>query len=111
MAPRFSVLTAVHDPERLHLEECLESVRDQEFADWEHVIVDDASTQPWVAELLERAAAADPRVRVIRRADNGGIVAASNDALAAATGELIALLDHDDVLTPACAQLDVGRLR
>ena len=75
------------------------SVREQDFADWEHVVVDDASTQPWVAELLDRSAAADPRVRVIRREQNGGIVAASNDALAAATGELIALLDHDDVLT------------
>ncbi len=99
MAPRFSVLTAVHDPERAHLEECLRSVRDQDFADWEHIVVDDASTRPWVSEVLDRAAAADQRVRVIRRTDNGGIVAASNDALAAATGELIALLDHDDVLT------------
>ena len=99
MTPRFSVLTAVHDPDRAHLEACLQSVREQDFADWEHVVVDDASTQPWVAELLERSAAADPRVRVIRREQNGGIVAASNDALAAATGELIALLDHDDVLT------------
>lgn len=98
MAPRFSVLTAVHDPERAHLEQCIESVSDQDFADWEHIIVDDASTQPWVAEVLDRAAAADERVSVIRRGDNGGIVAASNDALAAATGELIALLDHDDVL-------------
>ncbi len=99
VAPRFSVLTAVHDPERAHLEECLRSVRDQDFADWEHIVVDDASTRPWVSEVLDRAAAADQRVRVIRRTDNGGIVAASNDALAAATGELIALLDHDDVLT------------
>jgi glycosyltransferase involved in cell wall biosynthesis len=117
VTPRFSVLTAVYDPERNHLEECLDSVREQGFADWEHVIVDDASTQPWVAEVLDRAAAADPRVRVIHRSENGGIVAASNDALAAATGEWIALLDHDDVLTvgalgtmaPACSDdIDVA---
>ena len=53
MTPRFTVLTAVFDPERDHLEECLRSVREQDFADWEHVIVDDASTQPWVAEVLD----------------------------------------------------------
>jgi GT2 family glycosyltransferase len=100
MTPRFSVLTAVHDPDRAHLEECLASVRDQTFSDWEHIIVDDASTRPWVADLLDRAAANDPRVRVIRRVENGGITAASSDALAAATGDLIALLDHDDVLAP-----------
>ena len=100
VAPRISVLTAVFDPEREHLEACLRSVADQEFSDWEHVLVDDGSTQPWVADVLAAAAAADPRVRVIGRADNGGIVAASNDALHAAAGEWVALLDHDDELEP-----------
>jgi glycosyltransferase involved in cell wall biosynthesis len=100
MAPRISVLTAVFDPEREHLEACLRSVADQEFTDWEHVLVDDGSTQPWVTEVLAAAATADPRVRVVERAENGGIVAASNDALAAATGEWMALLDHDDELEP-----------
>ena len=40
------------------------------------------------------------RVRVEHRAENGGIVAASNTALAMATGEFVALLDHDDRLHP-----------
>ncbi len=100
MTPRFSVLTAVHNPERSHLEECLASVRNQTLADWEHIIIDDASTHPWVSDVLDRAAANDPRVRVVKRVENGGITAASSDALAVATGELIALLDHDDVLAP-----------
>jgi GT2 family glycosyltransferase len=104
--PRFSVITTVFDPEREHLEACLASVRAQSFADLEHVLVDDASTQPHVREVLDAAAAADPRVRVVHRRENGGIVAASNDALAAAAGELVALLDHDDVLEPdALAQM------
>lgn len=100
MAPRISVLTTVFDPEREHLEACLDSVADQEFADWEHVLVDDGSTQPWVADVLAAAAAADARVRVIARPENGGIVAASIDALTAAKGEWVALLDHDDELEP-----------
>ncbi len=100
MSPRISVLTTVFDPERDHLEACLRSVADQEFADWEHIIVNDASTRPWVIEVLRAAAAADGRVRVIDRDENGGIVAASNDALAAAAGEWVALLDHDDELDP-----------
>ncbi len=100
MAPRVSVLTAVFDPEPEHLAACLASVRAQDLDDWEHVIVDDASTRPWVADVLREAAAADARVRVISRAENGGIVAASADALAAATGDLVAFLDHDDELAP-----------
>lgn len=110
MAPRISVLTTVFDPEREHLEACLRSVVDQDFTDWEHVLVDDGSTKPWVADVLAAAAAADPRVRVIERAENGGIVAAANDALDAATGEWVALLDHDDELEPTAlaAMLDAA---
>ena len=100
MAPRISVLTTVYDPEREHLEACLRSVARQEFTDWEHILVNDASTESWVIEVLSAAEAADPRERVVDRPENGGIVAASNDALDAATGEWIALLDHDDVLDP-----------
>jgi glycosyltransferase involved in cell wall biosynthesis len=100
MSPRFSVITTVFDPEQDHLSACLESVRAQSLDDWEHIVVDDASTRPWVADMLTAASASDPRVRVIRRETNGGMVAAGNEALAAAAGELIGFLDHDDELTP-----------
>jgi GT2 family glycosyltransferase len=99
MAPTLSVLTAVHDPDLAHLEACLESVRSQTFDDWEHVLVDDASTRPEIVAALD-AAADDHRVRLVRRDQQGGIVAASRDALEVATGEFVALLDHDDVLEP-----------
>jgi O-antigen biosynthesis protein len=96
--PRFSVLTTVFNPPRDALVECLESVRQQSLVDWQHVLVNDGSTLPWVAEVLDEAALRDQRLKVVHRKFNGGIVAASNDALSAATGELVALLDHDDVL-------------
>ena len=60
MAPRISVLTTVYDPEREHLEACLRSVARQEFTDWEHILVNDASTESWVIEVLSAAEAADP---------------------------------------------------
>jgi GT2 family glycosyltransferase len=94
---RFSVLTAVHDPDPRHLEACLGSVRGQRFKEWEHVVVDDGSTSLKVKAILERAAS-DTRIRLITRREQGGIVAASQDALAVATGDAIALLDHDDEL-------------
>jgi GT2 family glycosyltransferase len=99
MAPAVSVLTAVHDPDPEHLAACIASVAAQTLTDWEHIVVDDGSTRAGIADVLARAAA-DPRVRIIRRDARGGIVAASRDALAAANGELVALLDHDDVLEP-----------
>lgn len=96
---RFSVLTTVYNPEPEHLLSCLASVANQTFSNWEHVIVDDASTRPDVIAVL-KAADSSPHIRVIWRSENGGIVAASQDALAAAHGEYVALLDHDDELAP-----------
>ena len=70
----------------------------QSFADWEWILIDDCSRETGTARVLEDFAASDARIRVIRRAVNGGIVAATNDGFAAARGEWIALLDHDDQL-------------
>jgi GT2 family glycosyltransferase len=99
-APRFSVVTPVYDTPASVLWEMLESVRTQTFGDWELCLVDDASTEPHVRRMLESTAREDPRVRVRFRERNGGIVAASNDALEMAEGEFVALLDHDDELHP-----------
>ena len=98
MAPRFSIVTPVYDMTAGVLRDTLRSVSDQTFTDWELCLVDDCSPSPHVREVLDAAAAADHRIRVVHRGENGGIVAASNDGIAAATGEFIALLDHDDEL-------------
>jgi glycosyltransferase involved in cell wall biosynthesis len=98
--PRFSILTPVYETPPAVLSEMLASVRRQSFDDWELCLADDGSKQPEVRQILERAEAEDPRIRVQRRESNAGIVAASNDALAMARGEFVALLDHDDTLHP-----------
>ncbi|HET7454060.1 MAG TPA: glycosyltransferase [Solirubrobacterales bacterium] len=99
-APRFSVLTPVYNTPADVFWAMIRSVQRQSLPDWELCLVDDHSPDPGVAELLAEAERLDPRIRVERRAENGGIVAASNDALAMARGEFLALLDHDDELHP-----------
>jgi glycosyltransferase involved in cell wall biosynthesis len=74
------------------LDRAVASVRAQTLADWELLAVDDASADG-SAELLDRLATADPRVRVFRHATNRGQAAARNTALAAAGGEWVAYLD------------------
>ena len=96
--PSISVLMPVHDPEPRWLRVAIESVRNQIYDRWELCIVDDASTDDEVIELLRTAAADDRRIRVHTRVDNGHIVAATNDALGMATGEFVAFMDHDDEL-------------
>jgi GT2 family glycosyltransferase len=98
--PRFSIVTPVYETPAGVLRAMLRSVRRQRFRNWELCLVDDASAQPHVAAILEVAQQRDPRIRLQRRTENGGIVAASNDALAMAGGEFIVLLDHDDKLHP-----------
>jgi GT2 family glycosyltransferase len=94
------VITPVYDTPADVLWAMLESVRAQTFSDWELCLVDDASSEPEVCAMLEQAGREDPRIRLLRREQNGGIVAASNDALEMAAGEFLALLDHDDELHP-----------
>ncbi len=100
MAPRFSIVTPVFNSPAHLLTSCLRSITSQTFGDWELCVVDDASTAHHICEVLKQAAAVDPRIRVQRRQTNGGIVAASNDAIAMAEGEFVVLVDHDDQLTP-----------
>lgn len=79
---------------------CIDSILVQDYPHLELCIVDDASPSSHVREVLEEAAQRDARVHVSFRSTNGGIVAASNDALAMAGGDFVALVDHDDLLEP-----------
>ena len=96
----FSIITPVFDPPEDVLRACIDSVLQQDYPHLELCLVDDASPSPHVRRVLEEARQRDPRVRVLFREASGGIVAASNDALAMATGDFVALVDHDDLLEP-----------
>jgi GT2 family glycosyltransferase len=98
--PLISVLLPVYNTDEIWLRKCLDSVLAQLYPHWELCIADDASTMPHVHPVLEEYRVRDGRIRVIFREVNGHISAASNSALSLATGEYVALLDHDDELTP-----------
>jgi glycosyltransferase involved in cell wall biosynthesis len=98
--PLFSILMPVYNPSPQHLRAAIKSVQAQFYPTWELCIADDASTDPAIAEILQEAQALDPRIRISWRETNGHIAAASNTALDLADGSYIALLDHDDLLSP-----------
>lgn len=77
----------------------IESVLKQLYPHWELCIADDASTATHVKEILSYYTKRDSRIKVVYRETNGHVVETSNSALQLATGEFIALLDHDDELT------------
>lgn len=106
--PTLSVVIPTWNTDAAMLRACLDSVFAQGYPHWELCIADDASTMPHVRAILTEYAQRDARVKVDFRPANGHIVAASNSALALASGEFVVLLDHDDVL-PAHALFAVAQ--
>ncbi|MDS0862839.1 glycosyltransferase [Burkholderia pseudomultivorans] len=97
-SPLISIVVPVYNTPASLLAEMIESVLAQIYPHWELCLADDASPEPHVRDILQRYSAGDSRIRVAYRERNGHICEASNSALDLATGEFIALLDHDDVL-------------
>lgn len=96
--PVISVVMPVYNPKPEWFAAAIDSVRGQLYPHWELCIADDVSTDPAVRPLIERYMSEDRRIKAVFREENGHISAASNSALALATGEWVALLDHDDLL-------------
>lgn len=98
--PLISVVVPTYNSDERLLREMIASVQAQIYPHWELCMADDASTQPHVKAVLQEFTAADSRIKVVFREANGHISEASNSALALASGEYVALLDHDDLLPP-----------
>jgi len=98
--PLISFVTPVYNTPERYLRAMIESVIAQAYPRWELCIADDASTARHVRPVLEEYCARDSRIKVMWRKSNGHISAASNSAFELATGDFVALLDHDDEIPP-----------
>ncbi|MDD6252624.1 MAG: glycosyltransferase [Bacteroidales bacterium] len=93
MNPTVSVIVPIYNVSRF-LPECIESVINQTYDDFELILVDDGSTDD-SGDICDNYAKADNRIRVIHK-PNGGLTSARNAGLNIATGEWIMHLDGDD---------------
>lgn len=98
--PLVSFITPVFNTPEPFLRAMFDSVIAQAYPQWELCLADDASTASHVRTVIEEYQARDPRIKVAWRETNGHISAASNSALGLATGDYVALLDHDDTIPP-----------
>ena len=98
--PKISIIIPVYNIKRLYLRQCIDSILNQHYQNFEICIADDCSTLQETIDTLKEYEQQDERIKVIYRKKNGHISRSSNDALTLATGEFIGLMDNDDVLTP-----------
>jgi glycosyltransferase involved in cell wall biosynthesis len=96
--PTISVVMPTYNTDEKYLRLCIDSVLNQYYSNIELCIADDNSPDENVRAVLTEYANKDSRVKLVFRAENGHISKATNSALEIATGDFIALLDHDDEL-------------
>ena len=95
--PLISVIVPVYNVAD-YLDQCLESIVNQPYRQLEILVIDDGSTDESGA-MCDRWAERDERIRVIHQ-PNGGLSAARNTALDMMTGEMVIMVDSDDLLHP-----------
>ena len=94
--PLISIITPVYKTDLKYLEATVESVQEQTYERWEWCIVDDGSDDKDLFHYLKSIE--NRKIKVLFKDKNRGIVKATNDVLAMATGKYVTFLDHDDVL-------------
>ncbi len=95
MTDKVSIITPSHNSS-LFIKDCIESVQNQSYTNWEMLIVDDASKDNSV-ELIQSISNNDSRIKLIALTKNVGAAEARNEALAHSKGKYIAFLDSDDM--------------
>jgi glycosyltransferase involved in cell wall biosynthesis len=105
--PKISVIIPCYRQAHF-LPECIGSLQEQTFCDWEAIVVDDGSPDG-TTEVAEAISTVDRRVKLHRKA-NGGLSSARNAGLAVATGRYIQFLDADDMIFPEKFEADLALL-
>lgn len=98
--PLISILMPTYNTPETYLRECIESIIVQSYPNWELCIADDNSPDSNVVKVIKEYQKQDARIKLEERKENGHISLATNSALDIASGDFVALMDHDDVLWP-----------
>ena len=106
--PAFTIVIPLYNAER-YISQAIDSVLAQTFADFEVVVVDDASTDGGPA-IVRSYINEDSRIRMVRQ-KNRGLAGARNTGIRNARGRFIALLDADDAFLPEKLQRHYAHLR
>ena len=104
MRPMVSIVVPIYNAEQ-YLRRCVDSILNQEYTDFELLLVNDGSTDA-SGDICEEYGDQDPRVIVIQK-ENTGVSDSRNQALDRARGKYLQFLDSDDWITPDATRLFV----
>ena len=93
--PKISIIVPMYETKEKYLKELIDSLISQTYWNWELCLADGSNTKKQYVELL---VSKDKRIKYKFLNENKGISENSNEALKLATGEYIAMLDHDDII-------------
>lgn len=102
-APLLSFVIPVYHPDPAVLRALLDAVQAQTYSRWQVCLANGDATNAAVRALLDAYARRDSRIHVRHLPENQGISGNSNAALAMASGDYVALVDHDDLIEPTYA--------
>lgn len=108
LSPLVSIVVPCFRSNGSYLVELIDSVLAQSYARWELLLVDGSPEDGVVAQAVAKAS--DGRIRIIAPSENTDIVSNTNVGIEASRGELIAFLDHDDLLEPDALHCYVAAL-
>ena len=94
-SPKISVIVPMYNTPERYFVELVESLKEQTYSNFELCLADGSEKK---LEFIDAVINKDERIKYKLLQKNGGIVGNSNEGLNMATGEYIALLDHDDIL-------------
>lgn len=93
--PTVSVLTPIYNTRPEHLRECIESILNQTFTDFEFIILNDSPENQEIESIV--LSYTDNRIRYIKNDKNIGISASRNKLIRLSHGKYLAIFDHDDI--------------
>lgn len=94
--PKLSVILTCYNSKKEYLDECIESILNQTFKDFELLVIDDCSTVP-IKDLISEYLEKDKRIKYFKTPKNGGPASARNFGIKKAVGEYLSIMDHDDI--------------
>ena len=97
--PKISIIIWVYNVDKLFLYQCIRSILNQTYDNWELCLIDDGNTKDDIKSIIEKYARKDCRAKLIFLNGKHNVAKALNESLSMANGEFVCFMENNDVLS------------